>query len=269
MRVGGDDALGADRSPVGDVVLGVLAGEVGVAHLGGRAAAAPLLAHEAELDAGELQEPGEGARVRGAVEGRLAVDEQHALAADRDVEPVRPVGHVLLGDGHVAEHRLVVVGRQALVPQLPRRALVAGLDHQRAHRLDDVDRARAVAVEVAGEERVRAAQLARAALGAVDEVVGHVRDADEALLHRHDVGVEGRRRVVLVAGDLHHRAHLAAELVPRGEAPVGVVAPALGELSLVTVRCLLGHSPLPSVGPPRERIRAHLPAVVRGRTVGA
>ena len=51
VRVGRDDPLRADRAPVGDVVLGVLAGEVDVAHLGGRAAAAPLLAHQPELDA--------------------------------------------------------------------------------------------------------------------------------------------------------------------------------------------------------------------------
>ena len=102
VRVGRDDPLRADRAPVGDVVLGVLAGEVDVAHLGGRAAAAPLLAHEAELVARRLQQLGEGARVGGAVERRLAVDEQDRLAADRDVEPLGPVGDVLLGDPHVA-----------------------------------------------------------------------------------------------------------------------------------------------------------------------
>ena len=108
---------------------------------------------------------------------------------------------------------------EALVPRLPALALVAGLDHQRAHRLHDVDRARAVAVEVAGEQRVRAAQLARAALRAVDEVVGDVRDADEPLLHRDDARVERRRRVVLVARDLHDGADLAAELVPEEKQP--------------------------------------------------
>ena len=96
MRVGRDDPLRADRAPVGDVVLGVLAREVDVAHLGGRAAAAPLLAHQPELDAGLLQQLRERARVGGAVEGRLAVDEQDRLAADRDVEAVGPVGDVLL-----------------------------------------------------------------------------------------------------------------------------------------------------------------------------
>ena len=51
VRVGRDDPLGADRAPVGDVVVGVLAREVHVAHLRRRPAAAPLLAHQAELDA--------------------------------------------------------------------------------------------------------------------------------------------------------------------------------------------------------------------------
>ena len=110
-------------------------------------------------------------------------------------------------------------------------ALVAGGDHQRAHRLDDVDRARAEAVEVAGHQRVRAAQLAGAALRAVDVVVGHVLDVEEPLLHRDDVRVERGRRVVLVARDLHDRADLAAELVPGGEAAVRRVAPLLDELA--------------------------------------
>ena len=63
VRVGGDDPLGADRAPVRDVVLGVLEREVDVAHLGRRAAAAPLLAHQPELDAGLLQQLRERARV--------------------------------------------------------------------------------------------------------------------------------------------------------------------------------------------------------------
>src|SRR3712207_3603369 len=58
---------------------------------------------------------------------------------------------------------------------------------------------------------------------------GHVLDVDEALLHRDDVRVEGRRRVVLVARDLHDGADLAAELVPGGEAAVRVRAPLLDE----------------------------------------
>ena len=44
--------LGADGPPVGHVVLGELAGPLDVAHLGGRAPAAPLLAHQSELDTG-------------------------------------------------------------------------------------------------------------------------------------------------------------------------------------------------------------------------
>ena len=121
VRVGGDDALGADRAPVLDVVLGVLEGEVAVAHLGRRAAAAPLLAHQAELVAGALEELRERARVGGPVERGLAVDEQDRLAADRDVQPVGPVRDVLLADADVAQDRLVVVLREALVPQFPAR----------------------------------------------------------------------------------------------------------------------------------------------------
>ena len=222
-----------DRAPVRDVVLGVPAGEVDVAHLRGRAAAAPLLAHQPELHARLLQQLGEGARVGGAVEGGLAVDEEDRLAADRDVEPLRPVGARAPGRPGCASSSpstgsLWRSARRSF-QRLPALALVAGRDHQRAHRLDDVDRARAVAVEVAGEQRVRAAQLARAALRAVHVVVGHVLDVDEALLHRDDVRVEGGRRVLLVARDLHHRADLAAELVAGREAAVRVAAPLLDE----------------------------------------
>src|SRR5918998_657014 len=194
VGVGSDDPLRADRPPVGDVVVGVLAGEVDVAHLRRGPAAAPLLAHQPELHAGGLQQLREGARVGGAMEGRLAVHEQERLAADRDVEAVGPVGDVLLGDRDVAQHGLVVRLGQPLVPELPGFALVARRDHQRAHRLHDVDRARAVAVEVAEHQRVRAAQLACAALGAVDEVVRDVGDVDEALLQRDDARVERERR---------------------------------------------------------------------------
>ena len=232
VRVGREDPLRPHRPPVGDVVLGVLAREVDVAHLRRRSAAAPLLAHQPELDAGLLQEQRECAAVGGPVEGRLAVDEQDRLAARGQVEPLGPVTHVLLAHRHVAEHRLVRPLGEPLVPELPALALVAGRDHQRAHRLHDVDGARAVAVEVAGEERVRAAQLAGAALRAVDEVIGHVLDVDEPLLHRHDRGVERGGRVVLVAGDLHDRTHLATELVTGREAAVRVVAPLLDELTL-------------------------------------
>jgi hypothetical protein len=137
---------------------------------------------------------------------------------------------VLLADRHVAEHRLVVALGEPLVPQPPALALVARVDHQGAHRLHDIHRARAVAVEVAREEGVRAAQLAGAALRAVHVVVGDVLHADQPLLHRDDVRVERGGAVVLVASDLHHRADLAAELVAGREAPVGVRAPLLDEL---------------------------------------
>ena len=50
-----------------------------------------------------------------------------------------------------------------------------------------------------------------------------------ALLHRHDVRVEGRGHVHLVAGHLHHGTDLAAELVARAVAVVGGVAPLLDE----------------------------------------
>ena len=232
VRVRGEDARGADGAPVGHVVIGVLSGQVDVAHLGCRAPAAPLLAHQTELHPCLLEQLGEGPRVRGAVEGRLAVDEQDGVAAHRDVESVGPVADVLLAHRHVAQHRLVARGGQALVPELPALTLVAGGHHQRAHRLDHVDGAGAVAVEVAGEQRVGTAQLAGPALGAVHEVVGHVLDRHEPLLHGDDAGVERGGRVVLVAGDLHHRAHLATELVARGEASVGVVAPLFDELAL-------------------------------------
>jgi hypothetical protein len=64
----------------------------------------------------------------------------------------------------------------------------------------------------------------------VHVVVGDVLNADEPLVHRHDVRVKRRGGVILVARDLHDRADLAAELVARGEAPVGVGAPALDEV---------------------------------------
>ena len=118
----------------------------------------------------------------------------------------------------------------ARVPGLPLRLVHAALHGERPHRLDDVDRARPEPVEVTGEERVRAAQLARAALGAVDVVGGDLLDGQLALVHRDDVGVERRRGPGLVAGHLHHRADLAAELVARREAVVRRVAPLLGEL---------------------------------------
>ncbi len=230
VRVEHEHPLGAGGAPVVEVVLCEALRLVDVPHLRGRASAAPLLAHQPELVARKLQDLGDGAGDGGAVERRLAVDEQHRLAADREVEPVGPVAHVLLTDRGLAQHRLVGALVGALVPRPPRRLVHATLDGERAHRLDHVDGAGPEAVEVAGEERVGAAQLAGAALGAVDVVGGDLLDRHLALVHRDDVGVEGGGRPRLVAGHLHHRADLAAELVARGEAVVRRVAPLLGEL---------------------------------------
>ena len=223
MRVEDEDALRADRPPVGHVVLREAPRLLGVAHLGGRPAAAPLLAHEAELDAARPQQLRDGPRLRRAVERRLAVAEEDRLAADRQVELGGPVGDALLRDA--VEHGLVLQLVRGQVPALPARLVDAAVDRQRAHGLDQVDRAGAEAVEVAGEDGVRAAQLAGAALGAVDVVLGDVLDAEQAPVHRHDVGVEGGRAVRLVVGHLHHRADLAAELVTRAEAVVRRVPP--------------------------------------------
>ena len=230
VRVEHEDALGAGGAPVVEVVLGEPLRLVDVPHLGGGSAAAPLLAHQPELVARLLQDLRDRAGDRRAVERRLAVDEQHGLAADRDVESLGPVAHVLLADRGLAQHRLVGPLVGARVPGLPLRLVHAALHGERPHRLDDVDRAGAEPVEVTGEQRVRAAQLARAALGAVDVVGGDLLDGQLALVHRDDVGVERRRGPRLVAGHLHHRADLAAELVARGEAVVRRVAPLLGEL---------------------------------------
>ena len=231
VRVGRDDPLGADRAPVGDVVVGVLAGEVDVAHLRRRPAAAPLLAHQPELDAALLQQLGERARV-GLCGRRPPRSRRTGSSRRRRGCPARrPSRRRAPAARRVSPSTgSLWSSREPLVPDPPGLALVAGLDHQRAHRLHDVDGARAVAVEVAGHQRVRAAQLARAALRAVHEVVGDVLDADEALLHRHDAGVERRGRVILVARDLHDGADLAAELVPGREAAVGVVTPSFDEL---------------------------------------
>ena len=90
VRVEDEDPLRADRAPVGDVVLGEAPRLVDVAHLRGRPAAAPLLLHEAELDARLLEDLRHRARDGRAVERRLAVAEEDGLAADRQVEALRP-----------------------------------------------------------------------------------------------------------------------------------------------------------------------------------
>ena len=106
VRVEHDDPAGADRPPVVDVVPGELARPLDVPHLRGRTAAAPLLAHQSELDTRRLEDPGGGARHRRAVERPFAVAEEDRLAADRDVEAGGPVADVVLADRHLAEHRL-------------------------------------------------------------------------------------------------------------------------------------------------------------------
>jgi hypothetical protein len=249
VRVDDEDAPGADRPPVGDVVLGEAARLLDVAHLRRRPAAAPLLGHEAELHARRLEDAGDRARQRRAVEGGLAVAEEDGVAADRQAQPVGPVRHPLLRDRCAVQHRLVPARVRELVPLLPARLVDAGVDRERPHRLHQVHRAGAEAVEVAGEERVGAAQLARAALGAVDVVAGDVLDAEHALLHADHIGVERRGRVRLVPGDLHHRAHLTAELVARAETVVRGRPPLLDEFLRRAVDGPLGRPWLLHVSP--------------------
>ncbi len=211
-------------------MLGHRVRDVHVARLPHGSAAAPLLVHQPELDPCSAQQLRDRARNRRPVEGRLAVREQHGLAAGRNIQSDRPRADLaarrLLGP---AQNGLVAPPVGQLGPPLPVLLMDAALNSQRPHRLDHVDRALAEAVEVAGEERVRAPQFAGAAHRAVHIVLGHVLDREVALLHRNDVGVERRWGVPLVARDLHHRAHLATELVPRTETVVGDVAPLLDE----------------------------------------
>src|SRR5690606_38475265 len=183
-------------------------GAIGVAHLGGRAAAAPLFAHQAELDTGCLQDLRGGSWDGRPEEGALAVAEQDGLAPDRDTEALRPVRDVLLAHRDVTQHRFALPLGGGIDPPLPPWLVDAGFDGERTHRLDDVDRPGTEAVEVAGEQGVGAAQLACTALGAVDVVAGDVLDGQVALFHRHDVRVKRRRAVYLVPGHLHDRADL-------------------------------------------------------------
>ena len=81
--------------------------------------AAPLSAHQPEVIFGQLQDLCDRARDGGAEERSLAVDEQHCLAADRQVETDGPVAHVLLAHRGLAQHRLVAALFSALVPRLP------------------------------------------------------------------------------------------------------------------------------------------------------
>ena len=249
-------------APVDHVVLGHLVGDLHVSGLPHRSAAAPLLAHEPELDACRLEDQSDGARHGGPVEGGLAVGEEQGLAAGRDVEAGRPGAHLVPGGlGAPPEDGLVPPPVGELRPPLPVLLVDALLDGQRSHRPDDVDRALTEAVEVAREESVRAAQLTRAAHRAVDVVLGDVLDRQVALVHRDDIRVERGRGVSLVPRDLHHRADLATELVARAEAVVGGVPPFLDELGsapvgLSGVGGLLGrHSPPSLVAPTLGRLR--------------
>jgi hypothetical protein len=79
------------------------------------------------------------------------------------------------------------------------------LNGERSHSLDEVDRPGAEAVDVAGEERVRAAPIARAALRALDVVAGDVLDREVTSVHRDHVhvmavGMWASSRVTWVTG---------------------------------------------------------------------
>jgi hypothetical protein len=214
VRIEADDALRAGLPPVQHVVLGHLVRDVDVARLPHGPAAAPLFPHEAELDASGPEEERDCARHRGAEEGRLAVGKEDRLAADRDVEPRRPGSHLALARLDVpAEDRLVAPAVGEVGPALPALLMDALLDRQRANRFYDVDRSLPEPVEVAREEGVRAAQLAGPAHRAVHVVLCDILHRQMALFHGNDVCVEGGRRVPLIAGHLHHRTDLAAELV--------------------------------------------------------
>ena len=212
-----------DRAPVGDVVLREAPRLLGVAHLGGRPAAAPLLAHQAELDAAGAQQLRDGPRLRRAVEGRLAVAEQDRLAAHRQVELRGPVGDPLLRDA--VQHGLVLQLVRGQVPALPARLVDAAVHRQRAHGLDEVDGAGAEAVEVAGEDACSGSAARRRRTACSGRSPRRRPRCQEALVHRHDVGVERGRAVRLVVGHLQHRADLPAELVTRAEAVVRRVPP--------------------------------------------
>src|SRR5512144_4732 len=86
-----------------------------------------------------------------------------------------------------------------------------------------------MSVEVSGEKRVRTSKLASPTLSAVNKVFRDLRDFDLPLLHRYNVGVKGRRRVIFVSGHLHDGTDFAAEFVARTEATVGGVEPLCDE----------------------------------------
>jgi hypothetical protein len=207
-------------------VAGELLVDVDVAHLQGRPAAAPLVVHQPELDPGLAQEEADRLRDLGLAVSGHAVTEQDRVAAQGQVQVVGPARHLR----RVAPH-LVAVGDGVVVPLPPRAALDPGLDPRSPDRLDQLHQLGPVAVEVAGEQGVGAAQLAGAALGAVGILLVGVLELDQAAGHRGDGGVEAVAGVLLVAGHLVDRARLATELVARGHAAPGPVLVALGELA--------------------------------------
>ena len=216
MRLDGDDSLDAGSAPVGQIVLGESPGLLDVPHLGSRATAAPLLVHQAELEARLLQHLGGGTGVRRTVERGLAVDEHDRLAADRDLETFCPVTDVILAVGLAvpgAEHGLVLEFVRQPVPELPTVPVQPFVDHQCPRGPYHLHRLGPRLIEVTDEQGVRAPDLTRSALGAVDVVIGDVLDVEQTLVHRNDVGVERGRRMVLVPRHLGYRADLAAELV--------------------------------------------------------
>ena len=270
MRVQHQHPGGAGRAPVGDVVVGETPCLVGVAHLGRRSTAAPLLAHQAELVTGGLQDLRDRPRHAGPVVRRLTVHEQHCRPADRDVQAVGPVPHPALADLGGAQDRLMgrLVG--PLVPGPPLLLVDAAVHRQCPDGLDHIHCAGPEAVEVAGEQGVGTAQFARAALRAVDVIGCHVGDLELTLFHRDDVRVKGGRRPGLVPGDLHDRTDFAAELVPGGEAVVGRVAPLRHELTRPGVGELQRHRAGDLVGKRLQRrvVPAHPGRERLGQRVG-
>ena len=161
---------------------------------------------------------------------RLRSRRRESSRPRRKVEAIGPVGYVVLVNGHTVEHGLAPRLVRERVPALPLRLLDALLDSERSHCLDQIDRARPKAVEVAGKEGVRAAELAGPALRAVDVVaatssIPRCPFSMATTFAWNAVGGMG-----LVSGHLHDGADLAAELVARAEAAIRGVAPLLDEL---------------------------------------